>query len=446
MNHQKTYVGFANDHSGSMIGLREPAIRDYNNTIKAITGAASREVLDTIVSVVKFDTTVQRQFVNSNPHVLQPVTEWSIGGCTALYDGIGELIDLFKTMPDYDNPNVSFLISATTDGDENASHKWSAGVLAREIAALQRTGRWTFVLRVPKGCKRDVSNLGIPDGNIQEWETTREGMERATTQTTQAFDTYYATRASGQKSSNVFYTSTADVDTSKLADISKETSLYTVDASQNGIQVRDFILTKRVEYLIGGAFYQLTKTEPRVSPTKLILIRDKSSGKVYAGKDARTMLGLDTVNNARVHPNHGGGGYDIFIQSESVNRKLVAGTGVLYWAAAGRKLTQADLDKYVGQKAAPAVPVLPDAPATGRPTPNPVSVTTQKKQATVPASMLRPQPINPKDGGRVRFHAAPVNAVFYATRDMARAQALVQGKKSYDAGPYMSKGRRFYIA
>jgi hypothetical protein len=298
-------------------------------------------------------------------------------------------------------------------------------------------------------------------------------MEKSTVATTQAFDQFYAARAAGVRSSNVFYTSTAAVDTSKLADISKETSLYQVGADQNGIQIKDFILTKRMEYLIGGAFYQLTKTEPRVSPTKLILIREKATGKVYAGKDARTMLGLDTVNNARVHPNHGGGGYDIFIQSESVNRKLVANTGVLYWPAAGRKLTQADLDKYSSQKNAPAVPVLPDAPATGRPTPNPASVTTQKAVApgqakvgtpltynpnthdlkVTPNGQLaampkggKPQPILPKDGGRVRFHAAPGNAVFYKTRELARAQALVQGKKSYDAGPTAPKGLRFYVA
>jgi hypothetical protein len=48
----KNYIGFVNDHSGSMGALRTAAMQDYNVTITAIKDAATREMLDTVVSVV----------------------------------------------------------------------------------------------------------------------------------------------------------------------------------------------------------------------------------------------------------------------------------------------------------------------------------------------------------------------------------------------------------
>lgn len=455
MNHQKVYAGFAKDESTSMRGLRTAAVADYNNTISSITGASSREVLDTIVSVVGFGSRVTRQIVNSNPHVLKPLTNWTADGNTALYDAIGDLIEQFQAVPDYNNENVSFIVSATTDGEENNSSRYHVESLRRKIEELQRTGRWTFVLRVPKGAKRYVSNLGIPAGNIQEWETSERGMAESSAQTTRAFDTFITQKASGVKSSSVFYADATAVDTSKLVDISKRTSLYVVEAHENGIQIRDFILARRQRYLKGAAFYQLTKTESRVGPNKMLAVRDRNTGVVYAGKEARTMLGLSSVDNIRLHPgNHGN--FDLFIQSESVNRKLVAGTGVLYWEEIGVPFTQEEIDRFTGVKpAAPAAPVkpavvqLPAVPVSTRPTPSPLKPT--PKAVVVPpatpvvANATKPlaqQPVN----GRVRYHYPTASSLFYSTRDIAREVAFSQpGKKQYDAGPGALHGRRFFV-
>lgn len=388
----KNYIGFVNDHSGSMARHAFAAIKDYNITIGAFRDAANQQMLDTVVSVVGvgigkaqsgryaqsgegYGTT--RQVVISNPHVLKPISIWPTSGGTPLWDGIGDMISLFKSLPDADSPDVSFLLMVTTDGQEEHSTQWSKDGLKEEIRRLQASGRWTFVFRVPKG-GADISYLlGVSPDNVQTWDTSSAaGLTASTAATTAAVGNYYAARSAGSKSTNVFYSNTTAVDTTKLADISKSTSLYIVNDNQDGIMIRDFVLSKRMEYLIGAAFYQLTKTEARITPTKLILIRDRKTGAVYAGAEARKMIGLDAINNARLHPNHGNGEYDIFIQSESVNRKLVKGTGLLYWAEKGRKMTEADL-AFLQPKApaVPAVPVLPQAPATGRPTPSPIPVT-----------------------------------------------------------------------
>jgi hypothetical protein len=79
-------------------------------------------------------------------------------------------------------------------------------------------------------------------------------------------------------------------------------------------------------FLKGAAFYQLTKTEARVQDGKLIVIRDKALGKVYSGDAARQLLNIPVRSPkgyVRLHPD-ATPQFDIFIQSTSINRKLVA--------------------------------------------------------------------------------------------------------------------------
>lgn len=389
----KNYIGFVNDHSGSMQRLREAAVKDYNTMIGAVKDAASREMQDTIVSTIGIGMPrerVARQVVISNPHVLKPVIDWIAHGNTPLLDGIADMIALFKGLPDYQNPDVSFLVSITTDGDDNDSTV-RRGDLRKQIEMLQATGRWTFVFRVPKSGRRYVSNLGVPAENIQEWDVTQAGLEKSTQITRQAMDSYFTARSSGAKSSTTFYADANKVDTSALTDISKETSLYVVPDADMGIEIRDFILRHRMEYLKGAAFYQLTKTESRVSHTKLIAIRERATGKVFSGKEARQMIGLPTDKNARLHPGDHGE-YDLFIQSESVNRKLVAGTGVLYWAKIGVPFTEADL-VYLKPKAPAVNPtgpiVLPKVEATSKPTKSPIP----KKKKTPAGDYVDGKPV-----------------------------------------------------
>ena len=84
----------------------------------------------------------------------------------------------------------------------------------------------------------------------------------------------------------------------------------------------------------GGAFYQLVKTEPKVQDYKRIAIRSKTDGKVYAGDAARQMLALPTVGTVRLAPDELGD-FEVFIQSTSVNRKVAAGTKLMYWKDVG---------------------------------------------------------------------------------------------------------------
>lgn len=386
MQNQKNYIGFVNDHSGSMQGIRRAAAADYNANIDAVKTAASREMLDTVVSVVGVGfprgADVTRQVQISNPHVLKPITDWPTDGGTPLYDGIASMINLLKGLPDADNPNVSFLVMVTTDGEESHSRQYDSYSLKKLIESVSETGRWTFVFRVPRDASlHKITSLGIPLDNIQKWDTTAEGMAKSTAQTTQAVNTYYTARASGQKSSSSFYANATAVDTSALKDITKDVSLYVVGTHQNGIEIKDFILSKRMQYLKGAAFYQLTKTEARVGHTKQFAVRDRTTGKIFAGPEVRQMLGIPVGGNARLHPGDHAN-YDIFVQSESTNRKLVGGTGVVYWEAVGVPFTEHD-EAYLKPKVDNGVVQLPAVPVSTTPTKSPIPVTPKPKTVSM---------------------------------------------------------------
>lgn len=390
MKQAKNYIGFVNDHSGSMASLKAAAMRDYNANIAAIRDGASADQLDTIVSVTGIgfpnNDLVTHQIVNSNPHVLKPVTEWPTLGGTPLYDGIGALIRLIDSLPDANSPHVSVLIMVTTDGEELSSKLYTRHMITELMRERMATDRWTFVFRVPCGARSKIECLGIPAQNIQEWDTTTEGMQASTAQTTTAMRSYISSRASGQSASTSFYANTSKVDVKALKKMDpKEVSLYVVPNEDNGIEIQKFILRHRQKYLKGSAFYQLTKTEARVGPDKQIMIRDRNTGDFYAGAEARQMLGLPSHQNTRLHPGDHGN-FDLFIQSESINRKLVGGTGVAYVATIGVEFTQAELDRFkpaepkpAGKKtpkaAKPAVVQLPKVAPTNKPTKSPIPVT-----------------------------------------------------------------------
>lgn len=348
----KNYIGISRDHSGSMSHIARFAARDYNTNILAIQQESQAQAQDTIVSVMQCGigrpAVNKFEIINSNVARLQPIAESSYvanGNTTPLFDSVGEIIDQFKAVPDYDDQMVSFLVMVITDGGDNSSRKWSGASLGAEIRKLQATDRWTFVFRVPRGDKAALVRYGIPEGNILEWDQTERGVQAASQATTAGLKSFYAGRAEGKKSTSTFYADLSKVDVAtvrtQLTDISAEVSMWPVLPQEDGAMVREFC-EKRLGsggMLKGAAFYELTKLEKKVQDYKEIVIRDKASKMIYGGKAARDMLGLPHYGDVKLAPgNHGN--YDIFIQSTSVNRKLPAGSSVLYWPKVGTAFTE----------------------------------------------------------------------------------------------------------
>jgi len=153
------------------------------------------------------------------------------------------------------------------------------------------------------------------------------------------------------------------------------------------------------------------KPENEVQDHKQIAIRDKKTGVIYSGVNARQMLGLPYHGTVKVVPgNHGA--YDIFIQSTSVNRKLVKGTQVLYWDNVGQQ--------YSGSTTLTAAhPVVAPAPALVVP----------KTVLAVPSTPVAAHSAEFVTGYKLGFDAgkAKSNATTYGTGDVAKGYA--QGYK-----------------
>jgi hypothetical protein len=338
----KQYVGISRDTSASMTSLRSRAVKDYNSQIDALKNATSRSGVDTIVNVVKCGVghrgLVVRDVRNASVHVLKSldynayVTD---GGSTPLFDSVGDLIEQLKAVPDYDDPNVSFLVMSTTDGEENSSRKWRYN-LADEIRRLQASDRWTFVFRVPRGYRSRLISLGIPQGNILEWDQTDQGMKISTQHTEDAIEQYYTMRNSGVKSTNTFYTDLSTVSReeikSTMQNITKEASVYP-NTVRDGITIKELATHYTGGYIKGTVFYRLMKRESHVQDYKIICIRHRQSRAIYSGRSARNILGIPQVGDIALTPkNHGD--YEIFIQSVSTTRKIKLNSSILIWQGA----------------------------------------------------------------------------------------------------------------
>ena len=100
--------------------------------------------------------------------------------------------------------------------------------------------------------------------------------------------------------------------------------------------IKAFVESQGVTFNKGRGFYQLTKAED-VQQYKEIVLQDPSTGDFYNGTDARKILGLQpqTEKGGETERLHASAvsKYRVFIQSTSVNRKLIGGTKFLYEVA-----------------------------------------------------------------------------------------------------------------
>lgn len=344
----RQYIGIIRDHSGSMGHLANRARQDYNEILDEMK--ASFGQINTKMSVVKCGF---RDYRGSTGNVteftgipLSDVTQITSyvanGSSTPLFDAVGQMIQLLQNAKSADDgvngwnldQETAFLLIVITDGQENASKIWYANNLRSEIDRLQATDKWTFVFRVPPGYKTSLVNkLRVHEGNVVEWEQSEQGLAASTIQTTSAIRSYASMRASGATSTDRFYanvTHIADKEIKNyLTDISHRVTVFEVPRSAMGKEIRPFVEQNLgLQYVVGSAYYQLSKTET-IQPQKQLILRN-DDGKFYSGGDARRLMGIPTDRSFKIVPGNLGG-KKLFIQSTSVNRHLMGDTQLVIY-------------------------------------------------------------------------------------------------------------------
>lgn len=335
----RNYIVLALDISYSMRKVRQEAINAYNAMVKTIRERSGAEGQLTYVSLVTFGAGSQVATYPSDVRNLKPMTleEYNPNDdATALFDGLGLAIETADEA-DSGDTDTSFVVILVSDGGENNSKKYRNKLQIQNLVRPKMEDeRWTLAIQLPEGARDSFCNtFGISRENVDEWKQTKQGMQAAESATVRGLTDYFSARSRGQKSvKNFFHPVTTDLSgissrqvSRTLTDLSDRFRSYDVDKEQ---AVQEFVERKtRGLYVIGSAFYQLTKAE-KVQPNKAVVIMEKGKSLVWGGGEARQLIGLpiDGVTEARVTPgNHSK--YDIFVQSTSVNRKLVRGTKLL---------------------------------------------------------------------------------------------------------------------
>lgn len=332
----KNYAAFVLDESGSMDVIRAKTIEMFNSVADSVAAGAKDAGIDCRVSLHTFNSYGMGKWVMFNePAGSVPILDRSSyrpDGGTALLDAVGDTITSLKNLPDANDPNVNFLVVVITDGEENQSRRFRYD-LNRLLNEVEKTDRWTIVFNVPpKGSTYLNKSFGIPLANIREWEATNKGMNDTATANVAAVANYYSGTKSGLTRSTNFY---VDVNLRNLSteEIKKKLTNVTNNFKQatvtEHISVKEFVEQHiKRNYRIGSTYYCLTKPET-IQPNKKVLIMEKNQKTIWGGDAARQMIGLPVGGSDAKVKIEDLAKYDVYVQSTSVNRKLIPSTKIL---------------------------------------------------------------------------------------------------------------------
>ncbi|MEU1072931.1 MULTISPECIES: vWA domain-containing protein [unclassified Streptomyces] len=334
------HVALVLDASSSMSHLSGKVVEVADQQI-AYLARRSRELeQETRVTVYVFADKVECVIYDKDVLRMPSLKElYRVGGMTALLAAaLKSQAELAQTAQLYGDH--SFLTFVLTDGQENASHRGpeAAGrdprALVKAVAEMMRTQQdnWTLAVLVPDQMgKREAMQCGFPKDNIAIWDaTSTRGLEEAGQVIQQATENFMVGRAQGIRGSRAVFSTGADAvnkDTIEAAGLTPvDPSTYQLIPVAREAAIRDWVIECGHTYRTGGAFYQLSKSE-KIQARKRIAVLEKKTDRVYTGPEARALLGLPDAE-ARVKPDHNDE-FTIFVQSTSVNRKLVPHTRLL---------------------------------------------------------------------------------------------------------------------
>ena len=141
-----TELVFILDRSGSMHGLESDTIGGFNSLIEKQKKTEGK----CYVSTVLFDDECKVLHDRVKLENVKPMThnDYQVGGCTALIDAIGGAIKHIGNIHKYarleDVPAKTMFV-ITTDGMENASHKFSSDEVKKMIERQKEKYGWEFL-------------------------------------------------------------------------------------------------------------------------------------------------------------------------------------------------------------------------------------------------------------------------------------------------------------
>ena len=179
MKNNVTELVFILDRSGSMSGLESDTIGGFNAMIekqKKMNGKC-------YVSTVLFDNVSEVLHDRVELSCIKPMTDedYTVRGCTALLDAIGGAIRHIGNIHKYarreDVPEHTMFV-ITTDGMENASHKFDAPQIKKMVERQKEKYGWEFIfLGANIDAVETARTFGIDEKNAVNYHADEKGTE-----------------------------------------------------------------------------------------------------------------------------------------------------------------------------------------------------------------------------------------------------------------------------
>ena len=209
MSEAVTYIGFVQDHSGSMESKKQLAVDNYNEQ-RAKLMKEDDDTMDNLVTIVEFDDNIHCNVDNIPIHETKKLDKWWTGGMTSLYDAIAYCINNVRKKMDADRrENKAVLIVIQTDGDENNSsdYKGEEGRIAinKLINVLEDTKLWSFVFLGENIDEATAMGMGFKMSNIMNHGSGVQNVKHAYNMSSEGLDTYMKDRKRGATQTMNFY-------------------------------------------------------------------------------------------------------------------------------------------------------------------------------------------------------------------------------------------------
>ena len=324
------HVALVLDRSISMDSHRHSLIKVADELVRHLAVRSTEMDQETRVTIYSFGDDVQCLVYDKDVLRLPSIaTLYRISGNTALIDAtVLSQMDLAMTPEKYGEH--AFLTYVLTDGQENRSRNYTPSDLKHLIGS--QPDHWTVAALVPNiSGERYAKSVGFYPGNISIWDTTSQaGLTAAMATVRSATDNFMGGRSSGVRGTRTLFSTGVDAvnkTTIKEADLKPlKAGSYLEFPVTEVSPIRPFVQSHGHDYVIGKAYYQLTKSE-EIQAQKSIAVRRRKDGKVFVGPEARDLLGLPSMT-VRVKPDYNPD-FDVFVQSTSINRNLVPNTKLL---------------------------------------------------------------------------------------------------------------------
>ena len=169
----QNHIAFCIDESGSVQGIVKALVKAYNQNVDGIRTAVLDEGQEATMTALLFGHRTLKHrtlYTGQQVQTVKPLRDGDIrpSGMTPLFDSVYRAIKKLEELDD-GNETTTFVVTAVTDGQENASFDPGIDATIRKMNELIATDRWTFTFLVPNGYGRGFARrYDISPGNIQE--------------------------------------------------------------------------------------------------------------------------------------------------------------------------------------------------------------------------------------------------------------------------------------